>query len=141
METRLTEARANIIANAIRNDGTFCGSPDWLDSHHITVDEFDAFLAIPAQYLRAQDYRSLHPEVGSVEVPMTFTTHSGKVGQSDEKWTVMIPQKYTNQVLMVAEHGDVSATLVPEVMMVQAGQLSLDIEGAMVDPSTGEVFE
>ena len=134
MESILTEDRATIIANAIRNDNFQIGSEPWLTEHHITLDEYHAFLDAPAEYARMAEFKRMNPDVGAVEVEMSLTTHSGKVGSPDEKWTVMVPQKFTNAILRVAEHGPVMATLVPM-------QLSFAIDGeyASVDTLTGEL--
>lgn len=134
MEGILTEDRANLIRNAIVNDGTFVGSPEWLDVHNFTRDEFLTFLSIPAEYAQMAEFKQLNPDVGEVEVEMLLTTHSGKVGSPDEKWAVMIPQKYTNAVLRVAEHGSVIATLVPKQL-----SFALDDDYATVDTLTGEL--
>lgn len=134
MESILTEDRATIIANAIRNDNFQIGSEPWLTEHHITLDEYHAFLDTPAEYARMAEFKRLNPDVGEVEVEMLFTTHSGKVGSPDEKWAVMIQQKFTNAVLRVAEHGPVIAALMPK-------QLSFAVDGdyASVDTLTGEL--
>ena len=138
MEEKLTEDRAILIANAIRNDGTFCGSPSWLEDHNIGFDEFDAFLESAAELARAREFRTANPNVGAVEAEMVFTTHNGKVGTDDEKWTVYIPHKYTNKVLSVAEHGKVTAVLMPS-------ELAIETQGAQMqlpfDAVTGEILE
>ena len=43
------------------------------------------------------DWRESNLEVGSAEVEMQFVSHTGKVGDTDEKWTVRIPNEYTRQ--------------------------------------------
>ncbi len=137
MEGKLTEDAAYAIADAIRNDGTFCGTDEWLGAHGIGRDEFETFLAVPAEYARVAAYRASHVGVGEVEVEMTFTTHKGKVGSEDESWTVFIPHRHTNRVLSVAEGGKVVGRLMPsEMVMTQPDQMELPI-----DPVTGEVYE
>lgn len=133
METRLDEGRANIIRNSILNDHMMVGSPEWLEEHHITRDEFEAFLMAAVEYAKQLDFKRENMGVGSVEVDITFTSHSGKVGSTDSKWTAFIPQNQTNRVLSVAEHGMVRATLVPS-------QMAIDLDGTYVDTETGELF-
>lgn len=134
MPARLTEDRANIIANAIRNDGTFCGTPEWLESHFVTRDEFESFLEYAVRLSTMYDWRESNMTVGSVEARLTFTKHSGKVGSDEEQWTVFAPQSDTTRILRVAETGPVVAQLYPE-------QMPLDLDGtfAVVNTETGEL--
>lgn len=133
MPARLGEDRANIIMNAVLTDGTFCGTPEWLESHHITREEFETFLEYPARLARMYEWRESNMAVGSVEAELTFTKHSGKVGQDEESWTVFAPTGDTQKILRVAETGKVIAQLTPQ-------QMPLDLDGVvMVDERTGEV--
>ena len=130
---RLGEDRANIIRNAILTDGTFCGTPEWLESHHVDREEFEAFLDYAVRLSQMYDWRDANRDVGSVEVALTFTKHSGKVGSSQETWQVFAPTADTMRILRVAESGEVDATLTPR-------QMPLDLDGvALVDVETGEV--
>lgn len=130
----LTEDRAQIIANAVRNDGTFCGSKEWLGDHHIGKDEWDAFLEYPIRLAQMYEWREANLTVGSCEVELTFTKHAGKVGSDDEQWTVFAPQVDTSKILRVAETGTVVAQLFPK-------QMPMDGENvALVNVSTGEVL-
>lgn len=135
MEYRLDESRANIIRNAICNDGTFCGTPEWLDNHNVTRDEFLAFLDYAVRLAKQLDFEEENRDVGAVDVLMTFTKHSGKVGDVEESWTVFIPQQFTRDILTVAQHGKVVATLVPEQMALPIGD-----NIGMFDTVTGEVI-
>jgi hypothetical protein len=133
MPARLDESRTTIIANAIVNDNFAVGSPAWLENHHIEKDEWDAFLDYPTRLARMYEWREANMDVGSVEVSLTFATHSGKVGSDEEKWTCFAPQADTARILRVAESGKVVAQLFPE-------QMPLPLEGVgMVDLETGEL--
>lgn len=122
-----------IIANAIRNDGTFVGTEPWLDEHHVTRDEYDAFMEYPARLARMYDWKERNLGVGGVGVQLTFVKHTGKVGSGEETWTVHAPVSDTTKILTVAEHGVVDAQLFPT-------QLPLDFDGCVtVDVATGEV--
>lgn len=136
MEGRLTEDKAHAIADAIRNDGTFCGTDEWLATHDIGRDEFETFLADACDYARVVENRSTYTGSVEVEVEMTFTTHKGKVGSEDETWAVFIPHKHTNRVLSVAEHGKVVARLTPsELAVTSPDQMEIEF-----DTETGEVY-
>ena len=136
MEGRLGEDRANIIRQAIRTDGFSVGSQEWLDSHYVSRDEFETFLMYAVEMAKNLDWRESNLEVGSAEVEMQFVSHTGKVGDTDEKWTVRIPNEYTRDVLMVAGSTDrVIAHIFPN-------QLTMDLDGKQVDMSsfTGEIY-
>ena len=60
---RLSTARTNIIANAIRNDGMFCGTDEWLESHNVTRDEFLTFLEYPTRLAGMYEWRENHADV------------------------------------------------------------------------------
>lgn len=135
MEGRLGEDRAQIISNAIQNDNFAVGSDGWLDSHHVTKDEYEAFLEYAVRLAKMYDWREVNSEVGSVEVGLTFTSHSGKVGSEEEKWTVFAPQTDTARIMRVAETGRVTAVLTPEQM-----PLLLDEGMGVFDMETGEVI-
>ena len=133
MPARLDESRTTIIANALTNDNFAVGSEAWLENHHITKDEWNAFLEYPTRLARMYEWREANMDAGTVEVPLTFTSHSGKVGSEEEKWTVFAPQVDTTKIMRVAETGEVVATLTPK-------QMPLPIDDAvMVNPETGEV--
>lgn len=129
---RLTEDRATLIANALRNNGMFAGTREWLDEHHFTQDEWNAFLDYPAELARMYEFRESNLTAGAVEVTLTFTTHKGKVGEVTEQWACFAPQSDTSKILRVAECGEVIAQLFPK-------QLPLDVGMALVDTATGEV--
>ena len=136
METRLGEDRANIIRNAIKQDNLAVGNQEWCDDHHVTRDEFLAFLDYAVEMAKNLDWRESNLEVGSAEVEMQFVSHTGKVGDTDEKWTVRIPNEYTRDVLVVAGSTDrVIAHIFPN-------QLTMDLDGEQVDMNsfTGEIF-
>lgn len=134
METRLNEGKANIIRNAIINDGTFCGTPEWCESHHVERGEFLTLLEYGVRLAAMYDWKDVNTEVGSVDVELTFVKHSGKVGQDEETWTVFAPQSDTSKILLVAEGGAINATLTPK-------QMPLPLEGMGVfDRATGEVL-
>lgn len=130
----LTEDRAIIIANAIRNDGTFAGSPEWLSDHRVTKDEWEAFLDYPVRLAQMYEWREANLTVGSCEVELTFTKHAGKVGSDDEQWTVFAPQVDTSKILRVAETGTVVAQLFPKQMPMTGENM------ALVNTETGEVL-
>lgn len=134
MEGRLTEDRATIISNALKTDGTFVGSPEWLQSHYIEPWEWEAYLEYPVRLAQMYEWQEMNKDVGSVDVALTFTKHSGKVGSNEETWSVFAPQSDTAKILMVAETGEVTATLTPK-------QMPLPIDDGMVilDANTGEV--
>lgn len=136
MEGRLDEARATIIKNALMNDNFAVGSDGWLEEHHITRDEYDAFLEYPARLAAMYEWRQMNMDVGSVEVELTFVKHSGKVGSDDEQWSVFAPQADTAKVLMVAQTGPVTATLTPKQMPLPMGD-----EVGIFDKVTGEVLD
>ena len=134
MPARLGEDRAQIILNAVHNDPTFFLSDSWCDEHNVTKEEVETFLEYGLLLARMYEWRELNMDVGSVEVLLTFTTHSGKVGSDEEKWTCFAPQADTARILRVAESGKVIAQLSPE-------QMPLPLDGVgMVDLETGEVF-
>lgn len=135
METRLGEGKANIIRNAIKSDGFSVGSREWLESHYISADEFESFLDYGVLMARNLDWRDSNLDVGSAEVEMQFISHTGKVGDNYEKWTVHVPNEYTKDILVVAGSTDrVLAHVFPN-------QLVMDLDGdmAMVDAFTGEL--
>ena len=134
MPARLGEERATIIINAIRGDNFQIGSEPWLEEHHITADEFDTFLEYGLRLAQMYEWQEVNKEIGSVDVALTFTKHSGKVGSSEETWSVFAPQTDTAKILRVAETGEVTATLTPKQM-----PLPLDDGMVMVDANTGEV--
>lgn len=137
METRITEDRARIIANAIDTDGTFCGTPEWLDAHHINRDEFAAFLEAGVKYATMMDEQDRGIPIGAVYADFNFLNHSGKVGQDDEKWTLNASRQFTDKILSVAEHGTVRAMLFPaEFSQLPNEQTSFDW-----DDETGEIIE
>lgn len=133
MEGRLDSQRSEFIAQVCRNNSWF-DAP--LEERGIGRDEWERFLdyAVEAATIRDNKERSMVD--GSVEVEMTFMSHSGKVGQEDEKWNVNIPHKHTDKVLAVGGMGKVIATLIPaELTTPIDGQMSFDF-----DEETGEVF-
>lgn len=129
MKGIITEDRANIIANAILTDGNGCGSREWLERHFIGYDELTDFLDAAVEHTRLLAFTS--------RAEMEFSTHKGKVGSTNEMWSVAIPHKYTDNVLAVAESGLVTALLIPGELADEAlDQLELPF-----DPDTGEVFD
>lgn len=135
MQGRLGEDRAQIILNAIHNDPTFFLSDGWCEDHNVTKDECETFLEYGLRLAKMYDWRAVNSEVGSVEVGLTFTSHSGKVGSEEEKWTVFAPQTDTTRIMRVAETGRVTAVLTPEQM-----PLPLDEGMGVFDMETGEVI-
>ena len=134
MPARLGEDRAQLIVNAIHSDPSLFGTARWCDEHHIGMDEVETFLEYGLRLAQMYDWRDSNMDVGSVEVELTFTTHSGKVGSDEEKWACFAPQHDTSKILRVAETGKVIATLTPQ-------QMPLDIDGVvMVSEITGEVL-
>ncbi len=135
MESRLDEGRANIIKNAILNDGTFCGSKEWLESHYITRAEFEAFLGYAVQMAYEYDTREKqHDKAGVVETEMSIGNFSGKPGSGTVKFNVEVPVKSLREMINLS--GDrCLAYLYPS-------QMPLDLDGAMseVDALTGEVM-
>ncbi len=115
MKGRLDESRANIIREAIRNDA---GSDDWLEYHYVTRDELEMFLDYAVTLSKMYEWRESNAELGSVEVSLTFTKHSGRVGSGEEQWTVFAPQTDTTKIIRVAETGRVIAQLTPEQMPI-----------------------
>ena len=134
MPARLGEERAQLIINAIHNDPNFFLSDGWCEEHRVTKEECELFLEYGLRLAQMYEWQESNREVGSVEVGLTFTTHSGKVGSNEEKWACFAPQSDTAKILRVAETGEVTATLTPKQM-----PLPLDEGMVMVDASTGEV--
>ena len=133
MPARLGEDRAQLIVNAIHNDPTFFMSAGWCSDHNVTKEECELFLEYGLRLAQMYDWREANREVGSAEVELTFTTHSGKVGSDEEKWTCFAPQADTSRILRVAETGAVTAVLTPR-------QMPLDLDGvAVVNVETGEI--
>lgn len=126
MEGRIGADRVDFIANVCRTNSWF-NAP--LEEKGITADEWEAFVSFAEEYARISESRASGVYPGSVEVEMVFSTHSGKVGQDDEKWNVLIPHRYTDKVLRVAESGTVIGTLA-------SAQVTVPMS---FDPSTGEV--
>lgn len=133
MEQRLDESHANIIRNAIRSDNFSVGSEPWCEEHNVTPEQFEAFLEFAVECARMRDFKVENADVGAVDVEMAFTTHSGKVGSTEEKWAVFIPQHYTTEILRVAEHGKVIATIAPE-------RIALPVGTVLMDDETGELL-
>lgn len=134
MPARLGEERAQLIINAIHNDPTFFLSDGWCSEHNVTKEECETFLDYGLRLAQMYEWQEMNKEVGSVDVALTFTKHSGKVGSSEETWSVFAPQTDTAKILRVAETGEVTATLTPKQM-----PLPLDDGMVMVDANTGEV--
>ena len=60
---RLSTARATIVANAIRNDGTFCGTDEWLESHNVTRDEYLTFIEYGQRLAGMYEWRESHEDL------------------------------------------------------------------------------
>jgi hypothetical protein len=135
MEGKIGEGIANRMREAIRTDGTFCGTDEWLQTHGFTRDDFEAFLECGVLYARMNDQRQMGMNPDASTAILTFTTHSGKVGQDEEKWTCMSPRKFTDSILRVAEHGPVMVSMFP-ADLTPSGQMSFDW-----DDETGEILE
>lgn len=135
MADKLTEDRAIIIANAIRNDGTFCGTREWLESHHITADEFAAFLDYPAMLSRMWAYRETHPDdVASVRFEGTACK---KLGVTRDKTTFSI------DIDRSSVNTDTLAMFLEQEVLVQLVNKSLPTETGdqmSIDFDTGEVL-
>ena len=139
MEGKIGEGVATRMREAIRTDGTFCGTKEWLNDHGFTRDEFEAFLEYAVLYARINDRRQLGLNAEETTAVLTFMNHSGKVGQDEEKWTCMSPRKFTDDILRVAEHGPVMVSMFPADLMPSgktSGQTSFDW-----DDETGEIIE
>ena len=63
---RLSTARATIVANAIRNDGTFCGTDEWLESHNVTRDEYLTFIEYGQRLAGMYEWREGHADMPPV---------------------------------------------------------------------------
>ena len=61
-QARLSMARATLVANAIRNDGTFAGSDEWLDAHNVTRDEYLTFIEYGQRLAGMYEWRDTHSE-------------------------------------------------------------------------------
>lgn len=139
MEGKIDEGVANRMREAIRSDGTFCGTDEWLKDHGFTRDEYEAYLECAVLYARMMDQRRLGLNADASTAILTFLNHSGKVGQDEEKWTCMSPRKFTDDILRVAEHGPVMVSMFPADLMPSgspSGQTSFDW-----DDETGEIIE
>ena len=135
METRLGEDRANIIYNAVHNDPSFFMSDAWCIEHNVTRDECEVFLKYALDMARNVDWKAANLTIGAESVMLTFTKHSGKVGQDEEQWTVFAPTSDTQRILRVAETGQVEAQLFPKQMPIDFGD-----EFAVVSTETGELL-
>jgi hypothetical protein len=135
MEGKIGEGIANRMREAIRTDGTFCGTDEWLQQHSFTRDEFEAFLECGVLYARMNDQRQMGLNPDASTAILTFLNHSGKVGQDEEKWTCMSPRKFTDDILRVAEHGPVMVSMFP-ADLTPSGQTRFDW-----DDETGEILE
>lgn len=60
---RLSTARVTIVANAIRNDGTFCGTDEWLESHNVTRDEYLTFIEYGQRLAGMYEWRESHEDL------------------------------------------------------------------------------
>lgn len=61
-EARLSVARATLIANALKNDGTFAGTPEWLDAHNIKQGEYDSFIDYAQRLAQMYEWRDDHSD-------------------------------------------------------------------------------
>lgn len=67
MSDILSTAKAGAISKAILEDGTFCGTPEWLRSHGLTNDEFVTFLEYAKRLAAMYEHRDAHlDEVGAI---------------------------------------------------------------------------
>ena len=131
---RLTSDRAIIIHNAIINDGSFVGSEPWLEEHHITRDELDAFLEYGVRLSRMYEWRDENMDVPPmVETKVIFRKYSGDDKNGIVKWVVETTVDALPRILPITGTA-VTAMLYPE-------QMPLPIDDMVeVDVATGEVM-
>ena len=133
MEGKLDESRANIIREAIKNDGTFCGTEEWLESHYISRDEFEAFLEYPVLLAKVYEYRGMNKDTPAmVETKATFKP--GALKRDSVVLKVEMPPSKVAQVQTLIDE--------PVYLMIYPEQLPLPLdEGYVVlDERTGEVI-
>lgn len=135
MESRLDEGRANIIANAIRNDNFSVGSAPWLEEHHVERSEFEAFLNYAVDMARSRDaMEARHDEQGVVETEMTFGNYSGKPSDDFVKFNATVPVTSLTRMLTIA--GERCHVYIYPAQM----PLGFDLDGQMsLDTLTGEI--
>ena len=134
-ESFLSLEAAQTVREAIRTDGTFTGTPEWLDEHGIEREEFERFLDFACDLAAMYEWRSNHESVPPMVEAKAIIT-KGTLDKKGAKLTVEVRGKTLSQVEPIIEEA-VLIQIFPEQM-----PLPMDMgEVALVDTETGEVID
>lgn len=131
---RLTVDRANIIGNAIVNDGSFVGSPMWLEEHHVEREEFETFIEYAVRLAGMYDWRAQNMGVP----PMVECSAVVSKAVANKKGVNLTVAVQPSSLAAFQTYMDEPVTL-----QVYPDQMPLDIDGVdlvPVDVETGEVM-
>lgn len=132
--SRLTTDRANIIRNAILNDGAFVGSEPWLEEHHVDGDEFIAFLDYAVRLSGMYEWRMQNADMP----PMIECDAVVNKAVANKKGVNLTVGVQPSSLAAFQTYMDE-----PVVLQVYPEQMPLDIDGVdlvPVDVETGEVM-
>lgn len=96
-ETFLSPDVASSIADALKNDGTFTGTPEWADAHGFDLAEYDRFIEFGVQLAKMYEYRANHMGIPPM-VEVKGTIEKAVTDKKGTKLTVTVPSKALSQI-------------------------------------------